>query len=114
MQSRAQSGGDEGRVRGGLNPHHWPLIEFENNQNISLIFSRIWENVVFLQPNYRKQQTVKYQMKKTLLILAAMLCCIMLNAQQPTGDGSQANPYQIATADNLVWFADYVNSGNAY
>ena len=51
-------------------------------------------------------------MKKTFLILAAMLCCIMLNAQQPAGDGSQANPYQITTADNLVWFAEHVNSGN--
>ena len=28
------------------------------------------------------------------------------------GDGSQANPYQIATLENLMWFADHVNSGN--
>ena len=40
-------------------------------------------------------------MKKTLLILAAMLCCIILNAQQPAGDGSQAKtPLSI---DNVAY-----------
>ncbi len=29
------------------------------------------------------------------------------------GDGSQANPYQIATLGNLLWFANHVNTGNA-
>ena len=49
---------------------------------------------------------------KLLFPAVLLLCCIMLNAQQPTGDGSQANPYQITTSDNLVWFAGHVNSGN--
>ena len=48
-----------------------------------------------------------------LLSAALLLCCITLNAQQPAGDGSQANPYQITTSDDLVWFAEHVNSGNA-
>ncbi|MBP9994555.1 MAG: hypothetical protein KBT67_06380, partial [bacterium] len=50
-----------------------------------------------------------------LLSAALMLCCFAASAggtQPSTGDGSQANPYQIATADNLVWFAGHVNSGN--
>ncbi|MCQ2314274.1 MAG: hypothetical protein MJZ56_03770 [Bacteroidales bacterium] len=50
-------------------------------------------------------------MKKTFLILAAMLCCIMLNAQQPTGDGSQANPYLLTNYADLQWFAAQVNGG---
>ena len=47
---------------------------------------------------------------------ALLLCCLTAGAvgtQPSTGDGSQANPYQIATSDNLVWFANHVNSGNA-
>ncbi len=50
-----------------------------------------------------------------LLSAALMLCCFAASAggtQPSAGDGSQANPYQIATADNLVWFAEHVNSGN--
>ena len=30
--------------------------------------------------------------------------------QPSTGDGTKDNPYQIATLENLLWFADYVNS----
>ena len=33
--------------------------------------------------------------------------------QPSAGDGSQDNPYQIATLENLLWFANHVNSGNA-
>ncbi|MBP9994404.1 MAG: hypothetical protein KBT67_05600, partial [bacterium] len=50
-----------------------------------------------------------------LLSAALLLCCfaaIAAGTQPSAGDGSQANPYQIATADNLVWFAEHVNSGN--
>ena len=53
---------------------------------------------------------------KLLFSAALMLCCFAASAagtQPSTGDGSQANPYQIATSDNLVWFAEHVNSGNA-
>ena len=49
------------------------------------------------------------------LSVALLLCCITASAvgtQPSAGDGSQANPYQIATSDNLVWFADYVNTGH--
>ena len=55
-------------------------------------------------------------MKKFLLSIIAVLCCFTASAvgtQPSVGDGSQANPYQIATLDNLLWFADHVNSGNA-
>ncbi len=31
---------------------------------------------------------------------------------QPKGDGSAENPYQIANYSNLVWFQQYVDSGN--
>ena len=34
-------------------------------------------------------------------------------ASQPqNGDGTESNPFQIATAEELAWFRDYVNSGN--
>lgn len=52
---------------------------------------------------------------KLLLSAALLLCCfaaIAAGTQPSTGDGSQANPYQIATSDDLVWFAEHVNSGN--
>ena len=54
--------------------------------------------------------------KKLFLSAALLLCCfaaIAAGTQPSAGDGSQANPYQIATSDNLVWFANHVNSGNA-
>lgn len=36
-----------------------------------------------------------------------------ITATRPTGgDGTANNPYQIGTAAELYWFADYVNSGN--
>ena len=44
-----------------------------------------------------------------------MMCCTAVGAvgTQPTnGNGSSANPYQIATKDNLLWFAEHVNQGN--
>ena len=50
-------------------------------------------------------------MKKLCLLIAAMLCCIMLNAQHPTGDGSQANPYLLTNYADLQWFAAQVNGG---
>ncbi|MCQ2316571.1 MAG: hypothetical protein MJZ85_07825 [Bacteroidales bacterium] len=55
-------------------------------------------------------------MKKFLLSIIAALCCFAASAagtQPSTGNGSQADPYQIATLDNLLWFANHVNSGNA-
>ena len=48
---------------------------------------------------------------KLLLSATLLLCCIMLNAQQPTGDGSQANPYQLTNYADLQWFAAQVNGG---
>ena len=55
-------------------------------------------------------------MKKILLSIIAAVCCFTANAvgtQPSTGNGSQADPYQIATLDNLLWFANHVNSENA-
>lgn len=54
-------------------------------------------------------------MKKVLLSIIAAVCCFTASAvgTQPTaGDGSKASPYQIATLENLLWFADYVNRTN--
>ncbi|MCQ2319642.1 MAG: carbohydrate-binding domain-containing protein [Bacteroidales bacterium] len=48
---------------------------------------------------------------KLLFSAALLLCCIMLNAQQPAGDGSQANPYQLTNYADLQWFAAQVNGG---
>lgn len=31
--------------------------------------------------------------------------------QPSSGDGSESNPYQIASKENLYWFADAVNNG---
>ena len=58
---------------------------------------------------------MKRNIKSLLFSAALLLCCLTAGAvgtQPSTGDGSQANPYQIATSDNLVWFAEHVNSGN--
>lgn len=33
--------------------------------------------------------------------------------QPDNGDGSESNPYQITSAGELYWFADYVNAGNS-
>ena len=55
-------------------------------------------------------------MRKLFLSIIAVVCCFTANAvgTQPTaGDGSKASPYQIATLDNLLWFANHVNSENA-
>lgn len=55
-------------------------------------------------------------MRKLFLSIIAVVCCFTANAvgtQPSTGNGSQANPYQIETLDNLLWFANHVNSENA-
>ena len=55
-------------------------------------------------------------MKKIFLSIIAVVCCFTANAvgtQPSAGNGSQADPYQIATLDNLLWFANHVNSENA-
>lgn len=54
-------------------------------------------------------------MKKIFLSIIAAVCCFTANAvgtQPSTGNGSQANPYQIESLDNLLWFAEHVNQGN--
>ena len=48
---------------------------------------------------------------KLLLSAALLLCCITLNAQPSTGDGSQANPYLLTNYADLQWFAAQVNGG---
>ena len=57
----------------------------------------------------------------TLVMLVTMLGVLALTAsaaditssQPAVGDGSESNPYQITSAGELYWFAEYVNAGNA-
>lgn len=56
-------------------------------------------------------------MKKLFISIIAVVCCMTASAvgtQPITGDGSKASPYQIATLDNLLWFADYVNGNSQH
>lgn len=55
---------------------------------------------------------MKTKMTRLLLSAVLMMCCMTASAQvgtQPSGAGTSDNPYQIATLENLLWFADYVN-----
>ena len=50
-----------------------------------------------------------------LLLSAVLLMCSAAAGAvgtQPSGAGTSDNPYQIATKNNLLWFADHVNHGN--
>ncbi|MCD4829199.1 MAG: T9SS type A sorting domain-containing protein [Candidatus Cloacimonetes bacterium] len=48
--------------------------------------------------------------KASLVILFVLSCTILLaDGVQPEGDGTQADPYQVATLDNLLW----VSTNNA-
>lgn len=56
------------------------------------------------------------KMTKTLWVFLLMLGCLLgtghvlaATPTQPTGTGTQASPYQIATADELRWFAGLIN-----
>lgn len=52
-------------------------------------------------------------MKKLFISIIAVVCCMTasaVGAQPIAGDGSKACPYQIATLENLLWFAENVNS----
>ena len=40
------------------------------------------------------------------------VCDVLVALQPKNGDGSAYNPYQIANYSNLVWFQQYVDSGN--
>ena len=54
-------------------------------------------------------------MKKIFLSIIAVVCCFTANAvgtQPSAGNGSQADPYQIESLENLLWFAEHVNQGN--
>ena len=54
-------------------------------------------------------------MGKLFLSIIAALCCFAASAagtQPSTGNGSQADPYQIESLENLLWFAEHVNQGN--
>lgn len=55
------------------------------------------------------------KISRLLLSAVLLMCCTVANAvgtQPSVGDGSKGNPYQIATKDNLLWFADHVNNQN--
>lgn len=47
----------------------------------------------------------------------SVLCCLFMATNfcyaedQPTGGGTEDNPYQISSAENLYWFAKHVNEG---
>ena len=50
-----------------------------------------------------------------LLSAVLLMCCMVANAagtKPSKGNGSTGDPYQIATKEHLLWFADYVNQGN--
>ena len=50
-----------------------------------------------------------------LLSTVLLMCSVAAGAvgtQPSIGNGSTSEPYQIATKDNLLWFADFVNRGN--
>ena len=49
-----------------------------------------------------------------LLSAVLLMCSVAAGAvgTQPSGAGTSANPFQIATKDNLLWFAEHVNQGN--
>lgn len=64
---------------------------------------------------YKNLKDMKRNFFKFILSVALMICCTAASAvgtKPPLGDGTTANPYQIATKDNLLWFADHVNQGN--
>ena len=49
---------------------------------------------------------------RLLLSAVLMMGCMAASAvgTQPSGDGSQDNPYLLANYGNLLWFADQVNN----
>ena len=56
---------------------------------------------------------MKRKFTRLLLSVVLLMCCMTASAavtSPSAGDGSKDNPYQIATMENLMWFADYVNS----
>ena len=52
-----------------------------------------------------------YQSDDRTIELSAELCT---RVQPSVGDGTKDNPYQIATMENLMWFADYVNGDSQH
>lgn len=59
-------------------------------------------------------------MKKFFVMLLAAAMCLgvaamaqaAITAEQPAGNGTQANPYKIGTAEELQWYGDAVNNGS--
>jgi len=54
---------------------------------------------------------------KILWCVILLFACINLNAQTPVtpdGDGSESNPYKVASLDNLYWIADQLNNYSNY
>ena len=53
-------------------------------------------------------------LSRFLLSAVLLMCSAAAGAvgTQPSGAGTSDNPYQIATKNNLLWFADHVNHGN--
>lgn len=56
------------------------------------------------------------KMTKTLWVFLLMLGCLLgtghvlaATPTQPAGEGTQENPYEISTEDELFWFAGLIN-----
>ena len=60
---------------------------------------------------------MRTKITRLLLSVVLMMCCMTASAAGTSplaGDGTKENPYQIATLDNLLWFAEHVNSNSEY
>lgn len=68
------------------------------------------------QKKYKDMNTLpKIPRRMALLLLAALLIPQLLRAQQttkPQGEGTADDPYEIATAEELLWFKDYINNSS--
>ena len=79
------------------------------------------KEILMNQNNQKKTMKMKKRMKtkpRILRLFLFLLGCLLAAGQtwaqtQPAGAGTQDNPYQIGTVDELLWFANHVNSGNA-
>lgn len=73
-------------------------------------FCNTAENTVNLKDIF--YQTMNKKILRFLLSAVLLMCCMVANAAgtiPSKGNGSTGDPYQIATKEHLLWFADYVN-----
>ena len=60
----------------------------------------------------KKSTQFRWLVTMFLLVAAMVMPSVAWAWTQPEGEGTEANPYQIRTADELYWFAGHVNVGN--